>query len=320
MGFACTTARADEPAPSAENVAAAKTLFDEAQKAMDAKRYPEACAKFLASEQKFPKVGTLLNLADCYEKNGQTASAWITYNDSIALGRKQGRPEYEEFARKKAQDLEAKIVRLTLVVPPEVRVEGLAITRDGTAVSPGEWGSGLPVDPGAHTIIVTAPKKQRWQSEVKVEADKSLSVTVPALEDAPQSWPSTQQPEVVEKVVVQQSPFTPLRITGIATGALGVGAVVTGGILGLVAKSTYDGALKKCNGNPNACPADAVSDGRTAHTMADVATALFVVGGVALAAGVTLFLIGAPSDAPAPQQARVRPVISPFGAGLEGTF
>jgi len=95
---------------------------------------------------------------------------------------------------------------------------------------------------------------------------------------------------------------------------------VTGGILGLVAKSTYDGALKKCNGNPNACPADAVSDGRTAHTMADVATALFVVGGVALAAGVTLFLIGAPSDAPAPQQARVRPVISPFGAGLEGTF
>ena len=314
-------ALAQEAGPSAENVAAAKTLFDDAQKAMDEKRYPDACAKFLASEQKVAKIGTLLNLGDCYEKNGQSASAWITYNEAISLGRKQRRPEYEEFAKKKAQDLEGKLVQLTIVVPPAVRTEGLQITRDGTPVAEGEWGTGLPVDPGAHVLVVTATKKQRWQSEVKVAADKSLTVTIPALEDAPQTvWPPAQQPEVVEKVVVKQGPFTPLRIAGIATGTLGIGGLVTGSILGIAAKSSYDGALKKCGGNPSNCTQDAISDSRTAHAMADVATVLFVIGGVATAAGITMFLLGAPRDLPVGATARVRPVLSPFGGGVEGTF
>ena len=309
-----------QEAPSAESVAAAKALFDDAQRAMDEKRYPDACGKFLASQQKVAKVGTLLNLADCYEKNGQTASAWITYNESISLGRKQGRPEYEEFARKKQQDLEGKLVRLTLVVPQEVRVEGLKISRDGAPVSEGEWGTGLPVDPGAHTLVVSAPKKQQWKSEIKVEPDRSLSVTIPPLEDAPQSWPTAQQPEVVERVVLKQGPFTPLRIAGVATGALGLGGLVTGAVLGVAAKSSYDGALKRCGGVANACPADAVSDGRTAHAMADVATVLFIVGAVGTAAGVTMFLLGAPSEVPLGATARVRPVVSPLGGGVEGTF
>jgi hypothetical protein len=287
--------RAQE-AVNAENVAAAKALFEEGQKLMDEKRYPEACAKFQASQRNLPKVGTLLNLADCFEKNNQTASAWATYGNAIALGRKQNRPEYEDFAKKKAAELEGRLVRLTIIVPPSVRVPGMKIERDGLRVEEGEWGTDVPVDPGKHHIVVTAPKKLKWQTEVEVAADKSLSVNVPPLEDAPQAWPSVQQPEVVEKVVVKPSPWTPLRIAGIGVGALGLGGIVSGAILGVAAKSTYDGAFAKCGMMATNCPPDAVGDGRTAHTMADAATALFIVGAIATAGGVTLFLLGAPQE------------------------
>lgn len=291
-----TIAFAQSSEPSAEAVATAKVLFDDAQKLMEEKRFPEACAKFAASSKKVPKVGTLLNLADCYEKNNQLASAWATYNEAIALGRKQNRPEYEEFAKKKTSEIEPKLIRLTIAVAPDVRVPGMRIERDGAAIEEGEWSTDVPLDAGKHTIVVTAPKKIPWKTETQL-VDKAITVNVPKLEDAPVEATVGPQPEVIEKVVVKPSPFTPLRIVGIATGAIGAGGVIGGVILGIAAKSTYDGALGKCPGKvANNCPPDAVNDGHSAHTMADVATALFIVGSVATVAGVTLFLIGGPKE------------------------
>jgi len=287
-----TPARADD-APNAENVADAKVLFEEAQKLMDEKRYPEACAKFRASEHNAPKVGTLLNLADCYEKNGQIASAWATYGEAIALGRKESRPEYESFAKKKSDELEAHLVRLTIAVPAEARTPGMKIERDGARVDEAEWGAPLPVDPGMHHIVVTAPKKIQWATDAEIK-DASISVSIPKLEDAAQAWPLVSQP--VQQPIVEPSPWTSLRIAGIATSAVGLGGVTTGIILGVAAKSTYDGAFTKCGMSPTNCPPDAVADGKTAHTMADVATTLFIIGTVATGVGITLVVAGGPKE------------------------
>ena len=57
--------------PNEGGAAAAESLFQEARKLMDAKRYGEACPKLVASHKLAPAVGTLLNLADCYERGGQ---------------------------------------------------------------------------------------------------------------------------------------------------------------------------------------------------------------------------------------------------------
>ena len=46
-----SVAHADEPPPDRQNTAAAKDLFDEGLKLMDAGKYVEACAKFSASHQ-----------------------------------------------------------------------------------------------------------------------------------------------------------------------------------------------------------------------------------------------------------------------------
>jgi len=301
--------------PNAENEAVAKVLFDDAQKLMEAKRYPEACAKFQASSKKLPKVGTLLNLADCYEKNSQSASAWATYNDAIALGRRQNRPEYEDFAKKKTTELEGKLVRITIVVPLDVRAPGMKIERDGLVMEEGEWGTDVPLDPGKHRIVVTATGKLKWETEAEI-TDKSLTLNVPKLEDAPEEPRNVPLHDVVEKVVVKPSPFTPLRIAGIASGAIGIAGLASGVILGVSAKSTYDGAIGRCVGKAaNNCPPDAVTDGHSAHAMADVATALFVVGAVATAGGLTLFLLGAPKE-----QTQIQARLLPASFVIEGRF
>ncbi|HEY1957912.1 MAG TPA: hypothetical protein VGH28_19965 [Polyangiaceae bacterium] len=308
---------------SFQAVSAAKTLFDQGQKQMEEKNYAAACASFKASNEQVARIGTLLNLADCYEKAGKLASAWGAYFDAINLGRRQGRPEYEEFAQKKKDELEPKLLKLTIDVPLDVRVDGITVRRDNVVVEPAAWGVPIAVDPGNHSVDVIAPHKLPEHKEIQVDEDhKMAELKVDKLLDAP-VVKQTEQTQVVEKVVQVPSMWTPLRIGGIVLGGVGVASVVVGSILGLVANSTYQSALKnECGGDPNACNVAGVSDGATAHSLAGVATGLFVGGLIAVAGGVTLFVIGAPHQHPeaAAMRFRVQPMIGGAGATFGGAF
>src|SRR5215831_10660252 len=85
---------AQQDSENFQAVAAAKTLFEQGQHAMEKGDYEAACASFKASNEAVARVGTLLNLAACYEKAGKLASAWGAYFDAIAVGRRQNKPEY----------------------------------------------------------------------------------------------------------------------------------------------------------------------------------------------------------------------------------
>jgi tetratricopeptide (TPR) repeat protein len=305
-------------------ISTAKTLFDQGQKQMADKNYAAACASFKASNEAVARVGTLLNLADCYEKAGKLASAWGAYYDSINLGRRQGHPEYEEFAQKKKDELEPKLLKMTIVVPPDVKLDGMKVMRDKTVVEPAAWGVPVAVDPGKHSIDVTAPHKLAFHTDVTVDdAHKLVEVKIEKLADAPVAWPHSDQPQVIERVVQAPSAWTPLRIGGIALGGAGVVSIVIGSVLGLVANDKYQSALKnECNSDPNGCTPGGVSDGAAAHDLAGVATGLFVGGLIAVAGGITLFVVGAPSH-PKTENAvglRVTPLPGGASATLGGTF
>ena len=75
--------------------------------------------------------GTQLNLARCYAKVGRTASAWITFLEAAATAKKQKREKRIEVAERFAAELEAKLVRLKVVVNSPI--EGLTVKR-GTAI------------------------------------------------------------------------------------------------------------------------------------------------------------------------------------------
>src|SRR5512135_1936622 len=93
--------------PSFAEPTEADKLFDEGAALMKQKNYAEACPKFEASNKLDPQVGGLLWLADCLERNGQTASAYKAYKDAqkMAIERKD-KQHRETVAQKHMTTLE----------------------------------------------------------------------------------------------------------------------------------------------------------------------------------------------------------------------
>ncbi len=104
-------------AQSASDQAAATALFKQGRDLMAAGKYADACPKLAESQRLDPGAGTLLNLATCYEKNGQLASAWTTYQDAASAAQKAGEGERVKAARAKVAALEPTLPTLTIVVP-----------------------------------------------------------------------------------------------------------------------------------------------------------------------------------------------------------
>jgi hypothetical protein len=79
-------ARSASAAPS-DDAATAEALFEDGRRLMQEGDYASACPKLAASYKidvalGNPALGTILNLAVCHERSGQTATAWIEYKDA----------------------------------------------------------------------------------------------------------------------------------------------------------------------------------------------------------------------------------------------
>src|ERR1035438_7696858 len=91
VGITATLASGPEArAQTASNTnVAAEALFEEARSLLAAGKYAEACPKFADSERLGPSVATLLNLANCWEKSGRTATAWATYREAASAAHRR---------------------------------------------------------------------------------------------------------------------------------------------------------------------------------------------------------------------------------------
>ena len=146
-----------QAAPTGGDKAMATHLFDEAQKLLESHDYAIACLKLRESQRLDPQLGTMLHLADCYEKEGKTASAWAAFKDGAEVAAKRGDPR-ESVARERAAALEAHLSRLTIAVTTTPPVQ--AVLLDGEVIGRPLWGSASPIDPGAHKIVVKAKGRQ----------------------------------------------------------------------------------------------------------------------------------------------------------------
>ena len=306
-------ARAEDDGPSDSERAAAQVLFDEARALMADESYEPACDKFAESYRLDSALGTQLNLANCYEKLGRTASAWINFVDAATRAQRAGQQSRVDVAKERAAKLEPLLSKMKIVVSK--RHEGLTITRDGDSIGEPQWGLSMPVDPGEHQIEATAPGKLPWKRTLKVgeEADE-VEVTLPPLQDAPvEDNPAGRAPGAGDDGSEQ-------RIGGFVSGAVGLVGVGLGVAFGVLAMTKQDDSLAFCESNDeNRCTADGVALRDDALTFSHVSTAGFAVGGVGVVLGIIL-IATAPSSDGGGDDARVRvhPHLDPTGEGSTG--
>jgi hypothetical protein len=319
----------------ASRAAAAEALFEEAVKLVEAGKFGEACPKFAASERLDPGAGTLLNLGSCYEKNGQSASAWATFIEAESVATKAGHKDWAARAHEHSEKIAPHLPKL--VVVPTEKLQGFVVTRDGVALDEGAWGVPIPLDPGGHDLSATAPQKQPWSMHIELKADEPpVTVTVPPLVDVPVAPPPPVVPPPPPEVTPPPPPLPPppprpgfwttTRGFGVGVCGLGVASVGIGAVLVAVAKSKYDDAIGKC-GPDGMCPSnqsDAYNEGNTARSFADAATVMIIAGGVVAATGGALVLLGGPKEdrATSAPTVKLAPTLGPrlAGAALEGAW
>ena len=307
---------ADRVCAQERDKAAAEALFDEGRKLMAAGDFKAACSKLEASQALDAGVGTQLNLADCYEKLGRTASAWAQFRETITAARNAGSSERERVAKQRAEALEAQLSYLTISAPDE---PNLSVTRDASKVDAAAIGSALPVDPGAYVIAAVAPGKRRWSTTVNVgPSGDRVHVSVPSLEpeQSPQAEPVALQPQLTPQPTAA-APSHTQKLLGIITTGSGVAALAVGSFFGLNAASRWSDAKADCDPYPY-CGESGKQLAQDAKRSGTVSTVAFIAGSALLAGGLVLWLT-APSEAPDTESALALGV-GPGSVQLRGSF
>jgi len=287
--------------------ALAESLFREGRRLMEAKQFEQACPKFLESNEQDPSPGTLLNLAECYEKLGRTESAWVTYSRDAELARARAQTAREKLATERAAAIEPELARLEIDVPDAARIEGLRILRGDTEVERASWGVAVPVDPGSIVIEATAPGRRSWQTTISVIPKSAQLLTSPLLEvdgAAPpiattESSESAQAPVVTSEPApapADADPGSGQRTLGFIVGGVGLVGLAVGGGFALSARSKNEDSKSFCRqDDPNRCSAEGVTLREDAQTAGTIATVAFGLGLAAVAGGVVL-IVTAPSS------------------------
>ena len=321
----------------ADEKIAAEALFDEGKRLMLEGKFGPACEKLEESQRVDAAVGTLLYLAECYEKSGRPASAWATFREASSAARAEGQLERARIGQERAARLEPVLVKLTINVPPEdARVTGLTVKRSNEPVPPALWGAAVPVDPGDYTVEATAPGYDTFSRRVTVAKD-SVAVDVGTLHPLPVAPP---QPPPAAPPAPAPASFAPTsqgapppgvdsaqgltggQIAGIVIAGAGVASLAVGTVFGINAISKNDDAKKHCpRGNVCDDPTGA-SLSKQANDDAVVANITVGLGAAALVGGGLLYFLSAPKHPNKESVFRVVPAFSPHAAlaYAEGRF
>ncbi len=327
---------AESPAGSK---AIATQLFDDAKALLKKGDPASACPKFAESQRLDPQLGTLLRLADCYEKTGKTASAWASFKDAVEIA-SQRHDSREAAARAKLAKLEPRLCRLTVAVdpgtPPDVEVSS-----NGDPIGRALLGSPMPIDPGEYVLTAKADGFEDWMKKVVIApGTPDTRVTVPVLARKPAPAVAIQQPapsatatpapaaSVLTPMVTSPAPAAQdphdwrfyRRAVGYGLGAAGVVGVGIGIAFGVAMENKLSdrdsanacSATRSCTLAQKSQIDQLTSDANSRATVANIG---LIAGGVALVTGAVLVVTGWPKDSP-PAVANVQPWVGDKSAGL----
>ena len=292
----------------------ADALFQRGKQLMAEHRLAEACAAFDDSQKLDPSPATVLNQANCRERNGQLATARALFLEAArqtSATRDAKTKKMHATATERAARLDPRLSTLRIDVPPGNIVEGLEVLREDAPVAPTSWNEALPIDGGTYRISARAPERVTWTVTVSVAVEGEAKVVevpklapvvrVPEPRVATRETPMPEAPSPrapVRMRLDEGSRWTGKRKVAVGLAAAGVAALGAGTVLGLQSN-------RKRNQTDELCP-----DPRVACAAADRANALsasasrLAIGadiafGVAAGAGVAaviLWMTGAPGS------------------------
>jgi hypothetical protein len=259
-----TAFAADSPAP--DQAPAAEALFRLGREAAKGGDTVTACADFRESQRIYPAAGTLLNLADCEEREGKLVRALADLREvvrQVAADDPRARA-----ASDRAAALEPRVPSITLELAPGTPSGARARLEPDGMDAP--FGSLLRLDPGEHRVVVHfGDGSERVERVVLREGDSPrLVVSAPAR---------------AERVSPQPSPRSARRVVGFVLGGVGIASIAAGSIAGAFVAADASTYKTHCTGGCDAEGQSAASQGRV----------LGVFSPVALAAGVAAAGIGA---------------------------
>jgi hypothetical protein len=268
----------------------AEALFKQAQRLMTAGKIAEACPKLEESYRLVPKLGTLLNLATCHDKQGKTGSAWDEYTRAITQAKQSNENDRVEYARKQLDELEKRLSRLQIDVPKPI--DGLEVALDGRPLASAAWSTPIPLDPGSHEIVATAPGQEPWKKSVELpQGSTTVSVEVPPF--AAPAPPKTAEvpappPPPVPKPV-EADDGSSLSTAGWVVGAVGIIGLGVGTGFGINSFIKNGDSDDYCDGT--LCAQEGIDLRDAATLSANVSNVAFGVGIAATVAGIVMLAV-----------------------------
>lgn len=295
----------------AQDSAAADALFQEAKGLMSQGKVTEACPKFQASLELQRTLGTLMNLADCLEKDGKTASAHTRWSEAAAMAAEL-KDDRLSFAQERQKAVAPRVPKLLLDVV--AGPEAFRVTVAGTEVASSRFGLPLDQDPGTLKVEVLRADEVLETRQVTVvegqTATLKLDLAAIAKQHPPKAAGTPQGPD----------PRPEQRIAGFVVLGVGLAAVTTFAILESVAlakRSEADEAGNCVDRDGKAlCSPQGYDLIEEAGTLAEVGQWMGIGGLAVIGVGITLVLTAPTGEPEEEPKTAVAPWFSQHGGGL----
>jgi hypothetical protein len=317
-----------------EERSAARAAAGQGADAFEAGRFQEAVDLFTRAEAIVHSPIHLIYLARAQLKLGQWVKAYENFNRI----KREGAPANAPAAVKKAVDDASKELGMLEPQLPQVAAKvknptaDVEVQMDGTPIPPLLVGLMRPVDPGQHVFVaksataasqsVTLDVQPSSRHTVELEL-KPLTAPAPVTPVTPAPAPTTTAlaPATVD-TGASPGGANGMRIASYAALGLGVVGVGLGTVFIIQAGSTQKEADDLCPSEPcdPALKPEIDKKDDDAASQRTLALVGYGVGGVALAAGVTLFILSGKKSEAAARAPSIQPYVGYRSAGITGTF
>jgi len=310
-------ARADGVMPAAATPVQreqAQARFARGKELLSKKQYDAALAEFRASHEIVGSPNTRLELARCLRAMGRLVAAYaelgraaVEAKELVAQDNRYQRAFDSATTERAEIEPQLGFVALTIQNP----TDDTKVTVGGEEIRRAAWGEPAPAVAGQTEVLVETPGHGPVKRTLTLVAGQKTPLSIDAQSGELPGGPPPPPPEPPRPA----SDASPLRTVAYVAGGIGVAGLVTFGVAGVMARSTYNDLNGACNGGP--CPSDKsgeISSGKTQQTLANVG---LIVGIAGVAAGATLFVLSLPKSTPGTTTGLV---MAPGWMGVRGSW